>query len=122
MEKHEAVSPLGLEAVKQAGAAPRLDRLDGKTIGEFWNGVFKGDQTFPVIRKLLKQLSYHEREVLKLSYGLDDGNMYTLEEVGKMFKVSRERIRQVEVGALQKLQLPVRKEKLQAFWEEINQE
>ena len=55
MEKHEAVSPLGLEAVKQAGAAPRLDRLDGKTIGEFWNGVFKGDQTFPVIRKLLKQ-------------------------------------------------------------------
>jgi RNA polymerase primary sigma factor len=73
------------------------------------------------IRKLLKQLSYREREVLKLRYGLDDGNMYTLEEVGQMFKVSRERIRQVEVGALQKLQLPVRKEKLKAFWEEINE-
>ena len=72
------------------------------------------------IRKLLKQLSYREREVLKLRYGLDDGNMYTLEEVGQMFKVSRERIRQVEVGALQKLQLPVRKEKLKAFWDEIN--
>jgi DNA-directed RNA polymerase sigma subunit (sigma70/sigma32) len=39
-----------------------------------------------------------------------------------MFKVSRERIRQVEVGALQKLQLPIRKEKLKAFWEEINQQ
>ena len=55
MEKHEVVSPLGLEAVKQAGHAKRLDRLDGKTIGEFWNGVFKGDQSFPVIRRLLKQ-------------------------------------------------------------------
>jgi len=73
------------------------------------------------IRKLLKQLSYREREVLKLRYGLDDGNMYTLEEVGQMFKVSRERIRQVEVGALQKLQLSVRKERLKAFWEEINE-
>ena len=73
------------------------------------------------IKKLLKQLSYREREVLKLRYGLDDGNMYTLEEVGQMFKVSRERIRQVEVGALQKLQLPVRRDKLKAFWEEINE-
>jgi len=73
------------------------------------------------IKKLLKQLSYREREVLKLRYGLDNGNMYTLEEVGQMFKVSRERIRQVEVGALQKLQLPVRRDKLKAFWEEINE-
>ncbi len=72
------------------------------------------------INKLLKQLSFREREVLKLRYGLDDGNTYTLEEVGQMFKVSRERIRQIEVGALQKLQLPVRREKLKAFWEEIN--
>jgi RNA polymerase primary sigma factor len=73
------------------------------------------------ISKLLKQLSYREREVLKLRYGLDDGNTYTLEEVGQIFHVSRERIRQIEVGALQKLQLPVRREKLQAFWEEINE-
>jgi RNA polymerase primary sigma factor len=72
------------------------------------------------IGKLLKQLSFREREVLKLRYGLDDGNTYTLEEVGQIFKVSRERIRQIEVGALQKLQLPVRREKLKAFWEEIN--
>jgi len=73
------------------------------------------------IGKLLKQLSFREREVLKLRYGLDDGNTYTLEEVGQIFKVSRERIRQIEVGALQKLQFPVRREKLQAFWEEINE-
>ncbi len=55
MEKFEVVSPLGLEAVEQAGAAPRLDTLEGKTLGEFWNGVFKGDETFPVIRRLLQE-------------------------------------------------------------------
>jgi hypothetical protein len=55
MEKLEVVSPLGLEAVSLASAAPRLRNLNGKTIGEFWNGVFKGDQTFPVIRRLLEQ-------------------------------------------------------------------
>jgi hypothetical protein len=50
----EVVSPLGLAAVGLARAAPRLPNLNGKTIGEFWNGVFKGDQTFPVIRRLLE--------------------------------------------------------------------
>ncbi len=55
MEKHDVVSPLGLEAVRSAGNARRLDRLEGKTVAEFWNGVFKGDQSFPVIRRLLQQ-------------------------------------------------------------------
>jgi RNA polymerase primary sigma factor len=70
------------------------------------------------IQGLLKTLSYREREVLKLRYGLGDGYTYTLEEVGAIFKVSRERIRQIEVGALQKLQLPQRRNKLKGFWEE----
>ena len=51
----EVVSPLGRPAVSLARAAPRLPDLNGKTIGELWNGVFKGDQTFPVIRRLLEQ-------------------------------------------------------------------
>ena len=55
MDKHDVVSPLGFEAVKSAGNARRLDRMEGKTIGEFWNGVFKGDQSFPIIRRLLQQ-------------------------------------------------------------------
>jgi hypothetical protein len=55
MHRQGVVSPLGQEAVKLTGTALRLDSLNGKTLGEFWNGVFKGDQTFPVIRKLLQQ-------------------------------------------------------------------
>ena len=55
MEKFEVVSPVGGEAVAQRSIAPRLQDLNGRTVGEIWNGVFKGDQTFPVIRQLLKQ-------------------------------------------------------------------
>ena len=71
------------------------------------------------IDQVLKTLTYREREIIKLRYGLGDGYTYTLEEVGAIFKVSRERIRQIEVGALQKLQLPQRRDKLRGFWEEV---
>lgn len=55
MEKLSVVSPAGIEAVEIKRAAPRLDDLNGKTVGELWNGVFKGDITFPLIRRLLQQ-------------------------------------------------------------------
>lgn len=55
MSKLEVVSPVGLEVVKRGGSAPRVENLDGKTIGEVWNGVFRGDFTFPIIRKLLQR-------------------------------------------------------------------
>ncbi len=54
-ERLAVVSPVGLDAVTPTRAARRLDGLEGKTIGEIWNGVFKGDITFPIIRKLLKE-------------------------------------------------------------------
>ena len=53
MKDESVVSPLGLDAVERRTAAPRLRDLAGRTIGEFWNGDFKGDLTFPLIRALL---------------------------------------------------------------------
>ena len=67
------------------------------------------------IEGLLKTLTYREREIIRLRYGLGDGYMYTLEEVGRIFKVTRERVRQIEAKAVRKLQHPVRSQKLEGF-------
>src|SRR4030066_1180214 len=64
------------------------------------------------IDSILKTLSYREREIIKLRYGIGDGYTYTLEEVGKIFKVTRERVRQVEAKATRKLTHPGRSRKL----------
>ncbi len=55
METIEVVSPVGDETAAQTTTAPRLHDLAGKTVGETWNGLFKGDFTFPLIRKLLQE-------------------------------------------------------------------
>jgi len=67
------------------------------------------------IEALLKTLTYREREIIRLRYGLCDGYTYTLEEVGRIFKVTRERVRQIEAKAVQKLQHPVRSGQLAGF-------
>ncbi|MHC4950345.1 MAG: RNA polymerase sigma factor RpoD [Planctomycetota bacterium] len=67
------------------------------------------------IDEVLKTLTYREREIIKLRYGIGDGYTYTLEEVGRIFKVTRERVRQVEAKAIRKLQHPVRSRKLEGF-------
>ena len=67
------------------------------------------------IERLLKTLTYREREIVRLRYGLGDGYTYTLEEVGRIFKVTRERVRQIEAKALRKLQHPVRSQQLEGF-------
>ena len=67
------------------------------------------------IEQVLKTLTYREREIIKLRYGIGDGYTYTLEEVGRIFKVTRERVRQVEAKAIRKLQHPVRAKKLEGF-------
>jgi RNA polymerase primary sigma factor len=67
------------------------------------------------IESLLKTLTYREREIIRLRYGLGDGYTYTLEEVGRIFKVTRERVRQIEAKAVKKLQHPVRSQHLQGF-------
>ncbi len=70
---------------------------------------------------VLKTLTYREREIIKLRYGIGDGYTYTLEEVGRIFKVTRERVRQVEAKAIRKLQHPVRSRKLEGFLESIDE-
>jgi RNA polymerase primary sigma factor len=65
--------------------------------------------------QILQTLTFREREIIKLRYGMGDGYTYTLEEVGKVFKVTRERVRQIEAKAVRKLQHPVRARKLQGF-------
>jgi RNA polymerase primary sigma factor len=69
------------------------------------------------IDTVLKTLTYREREIIKLRYGLGDGYTYTLEEVGRIFKVTRERVRQIEAKAVRKLQHPVRSKQLKGFLE-----
>ncbi len=72
------------------------------------------------IHSVLEGLNYREREIIKLRYGLADGYTYTLEEVGKIFSVTRERVRQIEAKAVRKLQHPVRCRPLVSFVEKIN--
>ena len=67
------------------------------------------------IEEMLDALSEREREVLHYRFGLEDGRSYTLEEVGKRFGVTRERIRQIEAKALRKLRHPSRSKKLKDF-------
>jgi len=69
------------------------------------------------IEALLKTLTYREREIIRLRYGLGDGYTYTLEEVGRIFRVTRERVRQIEAKAVKKLQHPVRSRQLENFLE-----
>jgi len=67
------------------------------------------------IEEALKSLTEREAKILKMRFGLGDGNEHTLEEVGQQFKVTRERIRQIEAKALRKLKHPSRSRKLKSF-------
>jgi RNA polymerase primary sigma factor len=71
------------------------------------------------LEQVLNTLTYREREIIKLRYGLGDGYTYTLEEVGKIFRVTRERVRQIEAKAVRKLQHPIRSRMLEGFLESI---
>ncbi|MBW3539446.1 MAG: sigma-70 family RNA polymerase sigma factor [Planctomycetes bacterium] len=71
------------------------------------------------IEHVLKSLTYREREIIRLRYGLGDGYSYTLEETGRIFKVTRERIRQIESKALKKLQHHTRSGHLKGFVEAL---
>ncbi|MBC20423.1 MAG: RNA polymerase subunit sigma-70 [Planctomycetaceae bacterium] len=67
------------------------------------------------IEDCLQELNYREREIIRMRYGLVDGYSYTLEEVGQIFSVTRERVRQIEAKAVRKLQQPQSKHALASF-------
>ena len=67
------------------------------------------------LERVLNTLTDREQTILRLRYGMDDGRERTLEEVGKYFNVTRERIRQIEAKALRKLRHPSRSRKLKDF-------
>ena len=69
------------------------------------------------IYSVLSTLSERERKIIELRFGFTDGRQHTLEEVGKEFNLTKERIRQLEASALKKLRNPVRSEKLREVWE-----
>ncbi len=100
---------------------------DDSFFGEFVEDHREVDPLQPMTQDLLKQrindvlegLNYREREILRLRYGLADGYSYTLEEVGKIFSVTRERVRQIEAKAVRKLQHPVRARGLLGFMDEV---
>ena len=70
------------------------------------------------IARVLDTLTPREEKVLRLRYGIDDGRPRTLEEVGRQFNVTRERIRQIEAKALRKLRHPSRSKKLKDYLDE----
>ena len=74
------------------------------------------------LEKVMDTLSEREQKVLALRFGLEDGKPHTLEEVGREFQVTRERIRQIEAKALRKLRHPTRSRKLRDFLEELSLE
>ncbi|MHC4893408.1 MAG: RNA polymerase sigma factor RpoD [Planctomycetota bacterium] len=71
------------------------------------------------INDVLSTLTFREREIIKLRYGIGDGYTYTLEEVGRIFRVTRERVRQIEAKAVRKLRHPVRARQLSSFLDGI---
>jgi len=96
---------------------------DDSYFGEFLEDYREDDPLYDMnqdslksrIADVLAALNYREREIIRLRYGLADGYAYTLEEVGKIFSVTRERVRQIEAKAVRKLQHPVRSRKLAGF-------
>ncbi len=96
---------------------------DDSFFGEFIQDHREDDPLYDVnqqslkdrIKDVLNELSYREREILRLRYGLVDGYAYTLEEVGQIFSVTRERVRQIEAKAVRKLQQPCKSRCLASF-------
>ncbi|MBQ1864434.1 MAG: sigma-70 family RNA polymerase sigma factor [Thermoguttaceae bacterium] len=128
--KSSGLSLSEIRAAIQVSRPPlSLDRpvegCEESFFGDFLEDPHKNDPLVEINRSALRErldealsaLSFREREILRLRFGLADGYAYTLEEVGQIFKVTRERVRQIEAKAVRKLQHPVRSRGLYCFLE-----
>ncbi len=105
-------TPLGKEDFSQLG-----DFIEDKTvISPFDSAVLSDLQR--QIKKVIDTLSDKEAEVIRKRFGIGDDSSHTLEDVGQEFKVTRERIRQIEAKVLKKLRHPTRSNLLKDFMEE----
>ncbi len=103
-----------------------LGDFDSGSFGEYLEDYRLGDPLKGLncealksrIETVLQDLSFREREIIKLRYGLADGYTYTLEDIGKIFSVTRERVRQIETKAVKKLRHPTRSNQLSGFLDE----
>jgi RNA polymerase primary sigma factor len=136
VEEIAAAAGLSLAATNRAlGANRRMFSLDDPMgdegenyLGELIPDQRQNDPLLGVnsdalreaVSEALRTLSYREREIIRLRYGLHDGYPYTLSEVGMIFSVTRERIRQIEGEALRKLQQPTCADKLAGFVDRLN--
>ncbi|MCG8587234.1 MAG: sigma-70 family RNA polymerase sigma factor, partial [Pirellulales bacterium] len=136
MEEIARESELPLEEVRRViemGRQPAsLDRPVGESEDGFFGELVEDRAAAPPTRSasggllrekiddLLKSLTWREREIIRYRYGLNDGYSYTLEEVGRIFKVTRERVRQIESKALAKLKHPVRSEQVKGFLDDFD--
>jgi RNA polymerase primary sigma factor len=124
------MSPAETKRALNMGRAPlsldqAVDEQNESYLGEILEDPRKEDPLYWVHRDALRAtvwdalegLDYREREIIRLRFGLVDGYAYTLSDVGRIFSVTRERIRQIELGALRKLQQPGRAERLSSFLE-----
>lgn len=110
--------------------ADAIDSKEGDSTGQVNYSLFNSATTSPqqsltskllreTIDRLLHTLTERQREVIEMRFGLRDNEERTLEEVGQEFGLTRERIRQIQVKAIQRLQHPTRISKLRRFWEEL---
>ncbi|MBQ8362517.1 MAG: sigma-70 family RNA polymerase sigma factor [Thermoguttaceae bacterium] len=143
LTRHTRVAPTPQEIAKLSGLSPSeiraaiqisrpplsLDRpvegSDESFFGDFLEDPRKNDPLIEMNRAALRErldealsaLSFREREIIRLRFGLADGYAYTLEEVGRIFSVTRERVRQIEAKAVRKLQHPARSKPLSGLLE-----
>ena len=102
-------TPIGEEDDSHLGDFIEDDAIESPV--DYTNRIMLREQ----LDEVMDTLTDREENVLRMRFGLDDGRMHTLEDVGKQFKVTRERIRQIEAKALKKLRHPRRSKQLRDF-------